>query len=692
MSELGKRTNNEDSLGFIEGKLYVVCDGVGGAEKGEVASEIVVNTLLETEKNGGLFSARQGIKLAEERMSQYISDSPEFLGMATTATILHVRAGGILVAWVGDSRIYQFREGKIVFKSRDHSWVNEALDAGILTPEEAINHPKSNIITRAVQGTHKPVVVEEKFITDIRKNDHFLLCTDGVLESWNDSDFEALFNENLPTEQLCDKIRIECISTSKDNHTAIILKIEDVEIPAIPEQLPDDPDEVASLDIITSNNEPQKHGIVDSVLSNKDRLQDISNKVAGFVRSKLGFGEKFLFLILLLPGLNIHAQCLSGDCKDGYGIKEYQDGSKFEGIFEKGFKKKGKYLYPSGDVYEGEFLKNLRHGEGVYTHKNGQIFEGVYKDDAKEYGRLKYANGDEYTGEFASNLPDGFGIMRLADGKMIEGMWGEGKPTWNVETDSIRVTILPDKGFDFDTTVNGSKSIMPRLYAVVVGVSDYQGESGDLNFADDDARIFYNHLKKSFPRELASGEAHLLTDTRATRASVLSALRSAFAKSTENDYIIFFFSGHGADGCFIPSDYTSGVLMHREIKEIFKSSKAKYRLCIADACYSGSVGSYNNSTSSYQSVQQLRDARLAVILSSSPEEPSAEFGWLKQGLFSYWLMNGLKGAADLNRDKYITAGELFVYTRKAVAEKSGGRQIPVVIGQHLDRIPLCRLR
>jgi uncharacterized caspase-like protein len=69
-----------------------------------------------------------------------------------------------------------------------------------------------------------------------------------------------------------------------------------------------------------------------------------------------------------------------------------------------------------------------------------------------------------------------------------------------------------------------------------------------------------------------------------------------------------------------------------------------------------------------------------------------EMGQLGQGLFSYWLMNGLRGAADLNRDKYITAGELFVYTRRAVEQNSGGRQIPVVIGQNLDKIPLCRLK
>jgi uncharacterized caspase-like protein len=94
----------------------------------------------------------------------------------------------------------------------------------------------------------------------------------------------------------------------------------------------------------------------------------------------------------------------------------------------------------------------------------------------------------------------------------------------------------------------------------------------------------------------------------------------------------------------------------------------------------------------YSEVQQLRDARLAVLLSSSRTEISAERPDLRQGLFSYWLIRGMRGAADLDGDKYITAGELFVYTRKAVINASKGKQQPVVIGQQLDRIPLCRLK
>jgi uncharacterized caspase-like protein len=133
------------------------------------------------------------------------------------------------------------------------------------------------------------------------------------------------------------------------------------------------------------------------------------------------------------------------------------------------------------------------------------------------------------------------------------------------------------------------------------------------------------------------------------------------------------------------------VLSHQEIKMAFKKSMAKYKLCIADACFAGSVGNDNVPTSNYDMSQDLRDSRLAVLLSSNNQQTSREVSQLGQGLFSYWLMNGLRGAADLNDDKYVTAGELFVYTRNAVVRQSNGQQSPVVIGVNLDKIPLCKL-
>lgn len=226
ISEFGKRSNNEDNYGLNKGQTYVVCDGVGGAEKGEVASELTVRCFIEAFKDNPHSDANIVLKQAESKISEYINDHPEAIGMATTLTFSQVREDGIYVAWVGDSRIYQFRNGAIVFKTRDHSWVNEALEAGIIDEEEAINHPKSNIITRAVQGSHKPTVADTLLLNDVQKGDLFLHCSDGVLESWDDESLRALFSSEHDPHVILERIKNECAQYSRDNFTAIVYSIE----------------------------------------------------------------------------------------------------------------------------------------------------------------------------------------------------------------------------------------------------------------------------------------------------------------------------------------------------------------------------------------------------------------------------------------------------------------------------------
>jgi serine/threonine protein phosphatase PrpC len=230
LSELGKRANNEDNFALIKGSTFVVCDGVGGAEKGEIASEIVSKYFVESYNLDPLADANVVLKNAEAKLSNYIANNPDAMGMATTLTFSQVRDNGIYVAWVGDSRIYQFRNGQIIFRSTDHSWVNDALKAGIITKEEAINHPKSNIITRAVQGNHKPTSADTGLLTDILKGDLFFQCTDGVLETWNDDDLQALFTAINDPDKILEKLKKECEQYSKDNFTAIVYRIEEASI------------------------------------------------------------------------------------------------------------------------------------------------------------------------------------------------------------------------------------------------------------------------------------------------------------------------------------------------------------------------------------------------------------------------------------------------------------------------------
>jgi hypothetical protein len=234
-------------------------------------------------------------------MAAYLEENQNSLGMATTLTVAHVRANGVYVAWVGDSRVYQFRSGKVHFVTKDHSWVNEALDMGLITQEEAINHPKSNVITKAVQGTSKPVKADSKLIRDLLPNDYFLLCSDGVLESWMDKELEELFSNEESCAQILNQIKLKCEKLSKDNFTAILFKIEDAQIPTFQE------DEVHYVEAIP---------ITDFKEPSVSRIDEAEKSVFE------GGINKKIILVLAILVLALTAFFFWGDFKKSFSEKE----------------------------------------------------------------------------------------------------------------------------------------------------------------------------------------------------------------------------------------------------------------------------------------------------------------------------------------------------------------------------------
>lgn len=248
VSELGKRENNEDYCAYIEGSTYVLCDGVGGHDCGEIASETTAKCFIDEYKKNQHSDANDVLKIAEKKLSEHSHTDPKYSRMGTTLTLSQITDNGIYIAWVGDSRIYQFRRGEIIFKTVDHSWVNEALKAGIITQEESTNHPKSNIITRAVQGCDKPTFADTKLLQNVKKGDLFLHCSDGVLESWDENDLCALFNTEDNPKIILNKIKEECSQNSKDNFTAIVYKIEESDIKISVDAIPIKNDEFVKND------------------------------------------------------------------------------------------------------------------------------------------------------------------------------------------------------------------------------------------------------------------------------------------------------------------------------------------------------------------------------------------------------------------------------------------------------------
>lgn len=224
ISEIGKREINEDSLQFQSGKFYIVCDGVGGNGNGQIASELVSETVKESLLKSK--SILEAVQEAEKVLSSYKKKHPSTEHMSTTIAFAQFIENNVLISWAGDSRVYQFREGKVIFKTNDHTLVNEAVNNGVLTAVEALFHPDANELTKSIKGAQNPVELDQILIQDIKQNDYFLLCTDGVIESWIDTDLETLFSESKSTNEIIDELDKSCQIFSNDNYTAIVFQVD----------------------------------------------------------------------------------------------------------------------------------------------------------------------------------------------------------------------------------------------------------------------------------------------------------------------------------------------------------------------------------------------------------------------------------------------------------------------------------
>lgn len=245
--ELGQRQNQEDSMFPAYGtsassdRLFILCDGMGGHEKGEVASatvcEAMSNTILsrwnaDEPLSDGLL--QQAIEDAYDALDG--KDNGEEKKMGTTMTFVCFHADGVTVAHIGDSRVYQLRPAtkkepaRIVFQTRDHSLVNDLIAIGEITEEEAKTHPQKNVITRAMQPCQeRRAKATIAHLTDIKEGDYFYMCSDGMLEQTTDENLLFI----ITNPKTGDKEKVEMLRNvteeNKDNHTAHLIHIDKVE-------------------------------------------------------------------------------------------------------------------------------------------------------------------------------------------------------------------------------------------------------------------------------------------------------------------------------------------------------------------------------------------------------------------------------------------------------------------------------
>ena len=234
LNETGRRDNNEDSIFSTVAEsvahsrpVFLVCDGVGGAERGEIASGIVAEGFGTFFQNcvADQASIAKALDSVQTELDAYLDANPEARGMGTTLTFLQLHEQGATIAHIGDSRVYHLRNGEILFQTEDHSLVNDMRKQGVPVDESA----KSNVITRAVQGhSVRKVVADIHNITDIQANDYFFLCSDGIWEAFSNADLQALAQSKMSNIEKVAVIQAACVAKSRDNYSAYWIQVDNV--------------------------------------------------------------------------------------------------------------------------------------------------------------------------------------------------------------------------------------------------------------------------------------------------------------------------------------------------------------------------------------------------------------------------------------------------------------------------------
>jgi protein phosphatase len=277
--QLGKRENQEDAIfpaldeATAEDRLFILCDGMGGHAKGEVASQTVCQELSEfimKETDRSTPFTDNMLDAAMKRMYQVLNEKSQTIGdskMGTTMVFLYFHPGGVMAAHIGDSRYYHIRPKthSIVYRSKDHSLVNQLLEVGQITQEEVATMKGKNVILRAIMPNQEtPAKPDIIHIKDIRPGDWFYMCSDGMLEQMND---EELLNIICNDEMTEDQKR-NCLSAAtdenKDNHSAYLIHVGGVMHEIIDEDQPDDETYTATPNIAEVVEEDHSTAVVET--------------------------------------------------------------------------------------------------------------------------------------------------------------------------------------------------------------------------------------------------------------------------------------------------------------------------------------------------------------------------------------------------------------------------------------------
>lgn len=220
-----RRELNEDSYyGDSELGLWLVADGMGGHEYGEVASALARETIVREIRDGTPLT--QAIRIADEEIIRTSRQRRDALPMGTTVVATRITGNRFEVAWVGDSRVYLWRNGQLVQLSKDHSYVQELIASGTITQEQARSHPYRNVVTQALGVTDPRNLNVATLSGEVFPGMQLLLCSDGLTEEVDDSEIARVLGQQDCSAQ-------ECVDTlvaaaldggGSDNITAVLIR------------------------------------------------------------------------------------------------------------------------------------------------------------------------------------------------------------------------------------------------------------------------------------------------------------------------------------------------------------------------------------------------------------------------------------------------------------------------------------
>ena len=229
------RENNEDACFIIPSlDVYIVADGVGGNNSGELASSTAVETIAEYVKDENIRENRtpeeifgfftEAVDAANSSVYSLGMTNPKNRGMATTVVMAYVHEGDAYITNIGDSRAYLYRKGRMKRITRDHTYVNELIEKGVITEDEAESHRQKNVITKAIGA--ESAVEPDFYKVGLAPDDVLLLCTDGLYGEVGEKKMEVILGGSGSMNDICAELVDEAIrSGGRDNITVVCIKI-----------------------------------------------------------------------------------------------------------------------------------------------------------------------------------------------------------------------------------------------------------------------------------------------------------------------------------------------------------------------------------------------------------------------------------------------------------------------------------